>query len=345
MIRAHTINGSSLKALQLYTYMLCSGVTSDKFTFPFIIKACANLYDVEKGKVVHALAIKSGYYGNDMFVRNTLLDMYLKCGELDYARQMFDEMSVRSVVSWTTMVSGLVSCGELDAARRVFDRMPVRNVVSWTAMINGYVANRRPEEAFELFSEMQVEGVRPNEFTLVCLLRACTELGSVKLGSWVHDYALKNRFELGIYLGTALVDMYSKCGSLDNARKVFNMMEKRSLATWNSMITSLGVHGYGEEALALFKLMMEEDVMPDAITFVGVLNACVQTNNVDEGLKCFKYMTEDCGIVPVLEHYICMFELWGRAKMIADTRSQGGEQGIIHKTETKMMEEKVTMMS
>lgn len=120
-----------------------------------------------------------------------------------------------------------------------------------------------------------MEGVRFNEFIFVCLFRVCMELGSVKLGFWVYDYVLKNRFELGIYLGIVFVDMYSKCGSLDNVRKVFNMMEKRSLVIWNFMIISLGVYGYGEEVLVFFKLMMEEDVMFDVIIFVGVLNVCV----------------------------------------------------------------------
>lgn len=318
--------------------MICSGVVPDKFTFPFVFKACAASSAVEKGKEVHALAVKTGFYGKDMFVKNTLLDMYLKCGVLEYARKVFDEIPVRNVVSWTTMVAGLVGFGELDCARRLFDQMDEKNVVSWTAMINGYVANGRPQEAFELFSEMQAQGVRPNEFTLVSLLRACIELGSLKLGAWVHEFALKNGFELGVYLGTALVDMYSKCGSLEEARKVFNLMEKRSLATWNSMISSLGVHGYGEEALALFEEMLEEKVVPDAITFVGVLSACLQTNKVDEGLNYFKFMTEECGIMPVLEHYVCMFELWGRAKVNAET-SLDGDLSFVQNNVTEAVEE------
>jgi len=331
MIRGHTINGFSRQALVLYGLMLCSGVSPDKFTIPFVIKACAGACAMEKGKEVHALAVKTGYYDRDMFVKNTLLDMYVKCGDLELARQVFDEMSVRNVISWTTMVAGLVSYGDLDSARRLFDQMPERNVVSWTAMIDGCVTNGRPQEAFELFSKMLVERVKPNEFTLVCLLKACTQLGSIKLGAWVHDYALKNGFELGVYLGTALVDMYSKCGSLGEARRVFDMMEKRSLATWNSMITSLGVHGYGKEALALFERMMEENIVPDAITFVGALSACVQTQKVDEGLEYFKYMIESCGIVPVLEHYIYMFELWAR-----DRSHQEGHT-IVQKAEIENM--------
>ncbi|XP_021713675.1 pentatricopeptide repeat-containing protein At3g26630, chloroplastic-like [Chenopodium quinoa] len=338
IIRAHTINSSSSKSLILYNLMICAGVPPDKFTFPFVIKACAASSAVEKGKEVHASVIKSGFYCKDLFVKNTLLDMYLKCGSLESARKVFDEIPVKNVVSWTTMVSGLVGFGELDCARELFDQMPVRNVVSWTAMINGYVSNGRPQEAFELFSQMQVEGVKPNEFTLVSLLRACTELGSLSLGAWVHEYALSNGFKLDVYLGTALLDMYSKCGSLEEAIKVFHMMERRSLATWNSMISSLGVHGCGDVALGIFEEMIKEKVMPDAITFVGVLSACLQTQRVDEGINYFKFMIEECGIVPILEHYVCMFELWSRAKDNVQTISDEG-QSFVQMTETEMFEE------
>ncbi|KAF2323019.1 hypothetical protein GH714_032790 [Hevea brasiliensis] len=165
------------------------------------------------------------------------------------------------------------------------------------------------KEAFELLWRMQLYNVRPNEFTLVGLLKACTELGSLQLGSRIHDYALKNGFKLGVFLGTALVDMYSKCGSLVDAKQVFDKMQVKSLAAWNSMITSLGVHGCGKEALAVFAQMEEANIKPYAITFVGVLCACVRMNNVEEGDRYFNYMTECYGITPILEHYTCMIKL------------------------------------
>ncbi|XP_065869387.1 pentatricopeptide repeat-containing protein At3g26630, chloroplastic-like [Euphorbia lathyris] len=317
MIRAYTVNGSSPYALLLYNLMICRGFPPDKFTFPFVIKACLAASALDKGKEIHGLAIKTGF-SKDTFLHNTLMDLYFKCGDLDYGRNVFDNMRVRSVVSWTTFVSGLVSCGELDAARKAFDQMPTRNVVSWTAMINGYVRNQRSQEAFELFSRMQLDNVRPNDFTLVELLKACTELGSLELGTRIHDYALQNGFEIGVFLGTALIDMYSKCGSLEGAKQVFDKMEIRSLPTWNSMITSFGVHGYGKEALILFAQMEEANVQPDAITFVGVLCACVNVNDVEEADRHFKNMTECYGITPVLEHYTCMIQLYTRSNMLSE---------------------------
>ncbi|XP_052188926.1 pentatricopeptide repeat-containing protein At3g26630, chloroplastic-like [Diospyros lotus] len=229
------------------------------------------------------------------------MDLFFKCGDPDHGGKVFDKMRVRNVVSgfWTTMISGLVACGELDAANLVFEQMPGRNVVSWTAIINGYSRNQWPNEAFILFRRiLQVDNVKPNEYTLVSLLIACTELRSLNLGRRIHDFAFKNGFDLGVFLGTALIDMYSKCGSLEDAKRVFDSMDVKGTATWNSIITNLRVHGRGEEALNLFEQMEAANVEPDAVTFVGVLCACVRTNNVTGACRYFKRMTERYGICP-----------------------------------------------
>ncbi|XP_061372386.1 pentatricopeptide repeat-containing protein At3g26630, chloroplastic-like [Gastrolobium bilobum] len=315
MIRAYSISGSPEKALLLFKAMLCQGFSPDKFTYPFVINACVSSSALDFGRVVHAFAIKMGFWG-DTYVQNTMMNLYFKCENADAGWKVFDKMRVRQVVSWTTVIAGLAACGKLDAAREIFEQMPCKDVVSWTAMIDGYVKHKQPVEAFDLFERMKLDNVRPNEFTVVSLIGACTEMGSLKLGRRIHDFALKNGFEVGPFLGTALIDMYSKCGSLNDARRVFNMMQVRNLATWNTMITSLGVHGLRNEALALFEEMEKANVVPDAITFVGVLSACVHMNHLEEGPKYFTLMTEHYGIKPVLEHYTCIVELYTRANML-----------------------------
>ncbi|XP_057437646.1 pentatricopeptide repeat-containing protein At3g26630, chloroplastic [Lotus japonicus] len=309
MIRGCTLSGSPEHALVLFKEMLLKGFAPDKFTYPFVIKACIASNAFDFGRAVHALAIKMRFWG-DTYVQNTMMNFYFKCGNEEDGCKVFDKMRGCSVVSWTTLIAGLIACGKVDRAREVFDEMPSKNVVSWTAMIDGYVKCQRPVEAFDLFEGMQIENVRPNEFTLVSLVSACTEMGSLKLGKWIHDYAIKNGIELGPFLGTALIDMYSKCGSLDDAWIVFGIMTERNLATWNTMITSLGVHGLSEEALDLFKEMEKANVVPDAVTFVGVLSACVHMHDVEEGERYFSLMTEHYGISPILEHYVCMVELY-----------------------------------
>ncbi|KAI4366978.1 hypothetical protein MLD38_022768 [Melastoma candidum] len=309
MIRGYAKSGNPEKAVSMYNDMLCRGFVPDKFTFPFVANACAALRAVDKGREVHGFAVKAGLFSRDLFLQNTVMDLYFKCGEKECAHTVFETMTVRCMVSLTTMVAGLVASGDLDSARKLFDEMPARNVVSWTAMIDGYVSKGRFQEAFFLFRRMRLEGVRPNEFTLVCLLTACTELESLDLGKWVHNYAKKNGFKIGVFLGTALIDMYSKCGSLPDANQVFLEMKSRSLATWNSMITSLGVHGRAGEALALFGQLLKLNVSPDEITFVGVLNACLHLNQLERASKLFRYMTDCCGIAPLPEHYACLIEL------------------------------------
>lgn len=315
MIRACSTCDSHEHALHIFKLMLCHGPTPDKFTFPFVMNTCLDICAVDFGKLVHALAIKMGFL-SDVYLQNTLMNHYFKCEDIECGCKVFDKMRVRSVVSWTTMISGLVACGRLDDARRVFERMPGKNVVSWTAMIDGYVKHQQPIEAFKLFQRMQLENVMPNEFTFVSLIKACTEMGSLKLGKWVHDFALKNGFDLGIFLGTALIDMYSKCGSLEDAMRVFHKMPIKGLATWNSIITSLGVHGMGDEALAFYQEMEDANVAPDAITFVGVLNACVHVNDLEKAEEYFNLMTEHYGIAPLVEHYECMIELYSRANRL-----------------------------
>ncbi|KAL9684616.1 hypothetical protein QQ045_022057 [Rhodiola kirilowii] len=318
MIRVYDNGGRSRSASLLYNYMICQGVRPDKFTFPFVVKACTECLLLDKGKEVHGMAIKSGLY-KDMYLRNTLSDFYLKCGDLISGRKLFEKMRVKNVVSWTIMVAGLVDCGELDNARKVFEQMPVRNVVTWSVMIDAYARSGLPQDAFELFRRMQLENVRPNDFTLVSLLRSATGLESLKLGSWVHDFALKNGFEIGVFLGTALIDMYSKCGSVEQAKRVFEKMQSKSIATWNTMITSLGVHGMGEQAIDLFRQLEKTGLCPDAITFVAVLSACVTIHNFTEGYRVFKQMIELYGIPPIQEHYECMIDLRRWAKVLHES--------------------------
>ncbi|CAD5195855.1 unnamed protein product [Musa acuminata subsp. malaccensis] len=313
MIRAHAGAGAPLDAVLVYNRMLSRGLRPDKFTFPFVVKACSMLLEVSKGKEVHAFAIKSGFWP-DTFLQNALIHLYFCCGDPVSGRKVFDEMPVKSVVSWTALLSGLVACGEVEAARTVFDNMPIRNVVTWTAMIDGYARNGRPDEAFRLFRRMQDDDVMPNEFTVVALLIACAELGSLSVGRWVHEFAQKNGgLDKGVYVGTALIDMYSKCGSLEDAVRVFDHMPVKSVATWNSMITSFGVHGRGKEAVALFMEMEKAKVLPDGITFVGVLSACVRECMVEEACRFFGSMVERYGIGPCREHYDCLVELLNRA--------------------------------
>ncbi|CAI8613562.1 unnamed protein product [Vicia faba] len=339
MIRACNTSGSPEKAIFLFKEMMCKGFVTDKFTYPFVLNACIASGVVDFGRVVHGVSIKMGFW-SDVYVQNNMMNLYFKCGRyvVDDGWKVFEKMRVRNVVSWTTVIAGLVGCGKLDTAREVFEKMGCKNVVSWTAMIDGYVKYGNPIMAFDLFERMLLDNVRPNEFTLVSLIKACTDLGSLKLGRRMHDFAMKNGFEVGPFLGTALIDMYSKCGSLDDAVRVFGLMQVRNLATWNTMITSFGVHGFRDEVLDLFEEMERVNVVPDAITFVGVLSACVQMNVLEEGYKYFSLMTEHYGITPIFEHYTCIVELYVRANELNEICTLGKTMSLSKKASHNVAE-------
>ncbi|CAA0816692.1 Pentatricopeptide repeat-containing protein -chloroplastic [Striga hermonthica] len=310
IIRAHTVNGQPAQAIVLYNSMICSGVGADKFTLPFVMKACLACSLVDKAREVYGLAVRTGL-SEDIYLGNVLLDLYFKSGLLYDGLRMFDKMRAKNVVSWTTVIAGLVRNGRIDVAQRFFNKMPAKNVVSWSSMIHGYSKRENPGRALEVFVEAQSNNVRPNEYMLVGVLTACAELGSLRFGGSVHGFAVRNGFESGVFLGTALVDMYSKCGSLGRARRVFGNMDAKSVATWNVMISSFGVHGFHKEAVACFEMMEKMGVKPDAVTFAGLISACLKMESLERGREYFYCMLNRYEVKPSFEHYVLIDELPG----------------------------------
>ncbi|KAL5724418.1 hypothetical protein ACHQM5_007684 [Ranunculus cassubicifolius] len=249
---------------------------------------------------------------------NTIVDMYCKRGELEKARSLFDEMPERDVISWNALISGYAKVGESKAMRRLFDEMPKKNVVSWNVMITCYVHNRQFLEALELFRLMQESEVKPNEVTVVAVLPACAHLGALDLGQWVHAYINRNRIKMDIYVNTALIDMYGKCGSVDDAKRVFNNAVVRDTFLCSTMIDVLGSHGKADEAFEVFNYMRGMGIKPNDVTFVGLLKACSHAGLVETGAKYFKMMNEEFRVVPKVEHFGCMVDLLGRAGHIEE---------------------------
>ncbi|PIA39164.1 hypothetical protein AQUCO_02700383v1 [Aquilegia coerulea] len=209
-------------------------------------------------------------------------------------------------------------CKEMDLARRVFDQMQKRDIAVWNALINGYVSNRLFREALDLFEELKANALDPDEPTLVTILSACGHLGALDVGKKIHIYAEERNLLFNVTLGTALVDMYSKCGCIIEAKEVFSKMSDHDVMTWTSMIGGLAVHGHANDALNLFIQMLNIGLKPDGITFVGVLCACSHAGFVDQGLHYFDSMRSNYKISPTIEHYGCIIDLLGRAGQIQD---------------------------
>ncbi|KAL9661020.1 hypothetical protein QQ045_006077 [Rhodiola kirilowii] len=183
------------------------------------------------------------------------IDMYSKCGNIDAACILFDEMLLRNNVSWNTMINGYMRAGKFEDAIDLFDAMPDRDAISWPALINGFVKKEHFEQALVWFREMQLSGVEPDYVTIMSVLAACANLGMLGLGLWLHRFILKHDFRDNIRVNNSLIDMYSRCGCIENARQFFQNMSTRSLVSWNSIIVGFAVNGHAIEALKFFDLM------------------------------------------------------------------------------------------
>ncbi|CAL5406195.1 unnamed protein product [Camellia sinensis] len=288
----------------------------------------------------------------DLVSWNSLMDGYARCGGIEIALELFDEMPERDAVSWTVLVDGFSKSGKVDEARKVFNRMPSRNLVSWNAMINGYMKsgdfnsarrlfdqmefrnvitwnsmiagyelNGQFTEALKLFQMMLNIGPMPTHATLVSAISAISGLALLSKGRWLHSYLVQNRFELDGVLGTSLIEMYSKCGSIESALSVFQAIPKKKLGHWTAIIVGLGIHGMASHALELFLEMRRARVRPHAITFIGVLNACNHAGLVDDGQRYFDMMTNEYGIEPTVEHYGCLVDILCRAGHLEEAKN------------------------
>ncbi|XXG79475.1 hypothetical protein AAC387_Pa09g0531 [Persea americana] len=285
LIRSHSSHDSPLRALHLFVEMRQRDVPLDHYTLPFALKACSRLSLIETGKSIQSISIKYGF-DSDIYVQNTLIHFYGNCG---------------------------LVC----SARYVFDEMLRRDLVSWSAIIGCFVNNGLEEEALAVFREMQVTaGIRPDEVTMVSVLSAVARLGALELGRWVHFYIWRNGFDVTVSMGTQLIIMYSNCGFIEGAVRVFDAMPERNVLTWTALINGFAAHGQSKEALRMFDEMKKAKLQPDYITFIGVLTACSHGGLLDEGMRVFDSIRRDYGIEPRLEHYGCVVDLLGRAGLL-----------------------------
>ncbi|XP_062027169.1 pentatricopeptide repeat-containing protein At5g61800 [Rosa rugosa] len=319
IIRAHTLLSSPLPALHLFASMRLFSLPPDFHTFPFALKACAQLGSSSFSitQTLHSQALKFGFASHS-FVTNTLIHVYSACQHLDHARKVFDESSHRDLVSYNAMLDAFVKGGEICRARQVFDEMADRDSVSWGTILAGYAQTNRCEEAIELFGEMIESNIRPDDICLVSALSACSQLGDLERGRSIHDYIKRNRIRLSSFFLTALVDLYAKCGCIETAIKIFESSCDKNVFTWNAMLVGLAMHGHAHLSLEYFSRMIEAGIKPDGVSLLGVLVGCSHGGRVDEARKLFDEMELVYGVPRELKHYGCMADLLGRAGLIKE---------------------------
>ncbi|XP_010248175.1 PREDICTED: pentatricopeptide repeat-containing protein At5g06540 [Nelumbo nucifera] len=311
MVRVYSGSKNPQQSFQFYRKLQQEGLLPDNLTFPYLVKSCAEFGCVGMGIQALGQIIKHGFE-SDVYVQNSLVHMYATCGDIGTANRIFRGIYHLDVVSWTSMIAGYNKCGDVESARRLFDKMPERNLVTWSIMINGYVRNHHFNKAIELFQVLQSEGVQANETVMVSVIAACAHLGALEQGEKAHNYVLRHKLNVNLILGTALVDMYARCGSIQKAIRVFEELPERDTLSWTAVIAGLAMHGHADKALEYFSEMLKTGITPRDITFTAVLSACSHGGLVDRGFQIFESMEREYEIEPRLEHYGCMVDILGR---------------------------------
>lgn len=281
MIAAYVEGGNPEEAMRIFQKMLDQGVEPTNVTIMEALHACADLGDLKRGIFVHKL-LDQLKLGTDVSMTNSLISMYSKCKKVDIAAD-------------------------------IFSKLQGKTLVSWNAMILGYAQNGRVNEALNYFCKMRSKNIKPDSFTMVSVIPALAELSVIRHAKWIHALVIRSCFEKNVFVMTALIDMYAKCGAVGTARALFDMMNERHVTTWNVMIDGYGTHGLGKAAVELFNKMLEGPTKPNDITFLCAISACSHSGLVEEGIHYFASMKKDYGIEPVMDHYGAMVDLLGRA--------------------------------
>ncbi|GMN61689.1 hypothetical protein TIFTF001_030778 [Ficus carica] len=279
-------NGDPKMALDLYFEMKDVGLDPDWFTIGSLLLACTHLKFLQYGKQIHGFVIRNGLEG-DSFIGISLISLYIHCGKILSARELFDRTEDKSLVCWNTVLTGYSQLG-------------------------------LPDEALHLFRKMLSDGVQPSEIAITSVFDACSQLSALHLGKELHCFALKANLVNDLFVGCSMLDMYAKGGCIEQAQMVFNGLKERDLASWNVVIAGYGINGNANKALELFEEMRMLGLKPDGFTFIGILMACSHAGMVTEGLKYLDEMQDLYGIEPKLEHYACVVDILGRAGQLEE---------------------------
>ncbi|XP_059069450.1 pentatricopeptide repeat-containing protein At2g39620-like [Cryptomeria japonica] len=259
MISGYAQNGFVDKALETFKQMQLAGVKPNSTTFASILPACAKMRAFEQGIDIHQ-SIKEGGFLSDVRVATALINMYAKCGDMDKARELFDKIRQRDVISWNAMIAGYAQGGFVD-------------------------------KALETFKQMQFAGVKPNSTTFVNILPACAKMGALEQGIHIHQSIMEGAI-LSVTVGNALIDMYAKYGSIDKASELFDIMPQRNVASWNAIIAGYTQNGIVDKALETFKQMQLAGIKPNSTTFASILPACAKMGALEQGMDIHRSITE-----------------------------------------------------
>ncbi|KAG1360865.1 pentatricopeptide repeat-containing protein, chloroplastic-like [Cocos nucifera] len=377
------------EALGLFRFLLSRDVDVNEFTLINVVSVIDGPELLRGGKQIQAWCFRNGF-ASIVSVGNALVSMYGKCGQINDAKQLFDEMAERDIISWNALIAACVAncmpdrvlwlfswmrhssfkpnistlsslfeaasrfstsnlaaqihsyiiklghifddciatvlitlygnCDRIDESKQVFDEVDRRVLVHMNAMASTFVQTGHHADAIKLFKRTRHVGMEVDNVSLSVVIKAYCALTSIEQGRSMHSLALKLGIDRDSLVGSGLVDIYCKCGSLGEAIKVFEELPKSNLATWNAMLTGYAQHGCYDKVINHFKKMMEEGIDPDEITFLGVLFASCHGGHVEEAYYYLNSMIEDHGVVPSVEHYACVVDLLGRLGQLEEAK-------------------------
>ncbi|KAJ7960505.1 Pentatricopeptide repeat-containing protein [Quillaja saponaria] len=284
MVANFAQNRLELAAIGLIRQMQDYGEIPNTVTFTNVLPACARLGLLRSGKEIHARTVRMGFTV-DLFVSNALTDMYSKCGCLILARNVFN--------------------------------ISLRDEVSYNILIVGYSQTSDCSESLNLFSEMRPSGMIHDIVSFVGVISACANLAAIKQGKEIHGLLVRKLFHTHLYAANSLLDLYTKCGRIDLASKVFDRIANKDVASWNTMILGYGMLGELDTAINLFEAVKEDNVSYDSVSYIAVLSACSHGGLVEKGRKYFQEMPS-LNIEPTHMHYACMVDLLGRAGLMEE---------------------------
>ncbi|XP_057468111.1 pentatricopeptide repeat-containing protein At5g55740, chloroplastic [Actinidia eriantha] len=350
LMSCYVQHGLVESALNLCRLMRLENFRFDSVTLALILSASANTSNLKLGQEGHCYCIRHNFE-SDVVVASNIVNMYGKCGKINHASSVFSSTTKRdlvlwntllgayaeqglsgeaiklfyqmqlesvppNVISWNSVILGFLRSGQVNKAKDMFSQMKALgfqpNLITWTTLVSGMVQNGFGDEAILLFQQMLESEIQPNILSINGVLSACTAVASLQFGRAIHGYIVRQNMCLSIPVATSLVDMYAKCGSIDRAKRVFDMILSKELPLYNAMISAYALHGQVVEALALLKNLQEEDIEPDNVTFTSILSAHSHAGLVNEGLEFFVNMVSERDVEPTTEHYGCVVSLLSR---------------------------------
>ena len=286
LIVGYAQHGLDGEALEVFEDMVDRGIKPNEYTIASVLISCGNLGDMVNGQLIHGLLVKSGLE-SVVASQTSLLTMYSKCGMVEDSMKVFNQLAYASHVTWTSFIVGLVQ-------------------------------NGREEVAVSIFREMIRCSMNPNPFTLSSILQACSSLAMLEVGEQIHGIIVKIGVDRNRYAGSALINLYGKCGDTDKARSVFDVLSELDVVSINSMIYAYAQNGFGREALQLFQRMKQLELDPNGMTFTSLLLACKNAGLVDEGCQIFSSFRNNHNIELTRDHFNCMIDLLGQSRRLEE---------------------------